>query len=223
MALPVVESVATGGNATSTNPLSVPLPSGITSGDLLIVFVANNLARTDTIPSGWTRVAAIGNSNGQFRIYSRISDGTEGSTLSVTLSNTAGFNSVALRISGHDETTPVDVSGTNNTSNNVISPSVTTTVADCLVFRMIGIARDRTFTVPSSHTLQGTATTGGQCDISVASIDQSSAGSTGTATWTVGGGSADFTAHIVAAIAGASGGVVGPVLFHSHYQNMGWR
>jgi hypothetical protein len=223
MALPVVESVATGGNATPTSPLSVPLPSGISSGDLLIVFVSNGSSRTATTPTGWTLVAGTSNSGGFYRVYQRIADGTEGSTLSVTLSNTANFNSVAFRISGHNATTPVNVSATDNTSNNVVSPSVTTTVENCLVLRMQGIARDRTFTVPTSHTLQGTATTGGLCDISVASIAQSTSGSTGAATWTVSGGSADFTSHIVAAIAGASGGVAGPVLFHSHYQNQGWR
>lgn len=89
--------VASGAVAAGTTSLSVPYPAGLSSGNLLVLAIANKYpANAPSVPSGWTQLAqgsggagTAGADSGQ--VYStvmyKVSDGTETGSLSVTLTS----------------------------------------------------------------------------------------------------------------------------------------
>lgn len=102
-AYPVVESSATSGTSAASSH-TANLPSGITAGDLLLLFVAASAgaARTVTTPSGWTEIYnEVGPGDLRRAIaYYKIAAGSEGSTLGMTGSGNINWAVTALRISG---------------------------------------------------------------------------------------------------------------------------
>lgn len=89
-------------------------PSGVVSGDLLILSINVELGGNITAPTGWTAVRAVQTywySTGELYTYWRIADGTSADTPTVTLSSAAtSWTSSILRFDGHDATTPIDTS-----------------------------------------------------------------------------------------------------------------
>lgn len=92
-------------SSAGTTSLSVPYPSSISAGDLLVMCIVNKqIAATPTTPSGWTLrhtqtggypdPDAGGSNSGHVRtsIYTKVADGTESGNLSVTITsgNSAG-------------------------------------------------------------------------------------------------------------------------------------
>jgi hypothetical protein len=207
MAVPVVETVATSGSSTNVSTCTVTMPSGVASGDLLVVSLSIAANRTITAPSGWTLVYNDLESSAPTRVatYYRVAGSSEPASYDWTVNIGTNFNASALRISGVNGTTPIDVSQNDTTASNSISPSVTTTGSDRLILRIFHMGRDRTFTQPTSHTKQTESAVGVACDQSTATITQSGAGATGTATWTVAGGGNDRSVHHVLAIAPPDG------------------
>lgn len=97
----VVESVATSADPASTDPITPSLPSGITSGDLLVLAIRlATSGRAATTPTGWTLITSGFADNGLFAVFARDADGLEGSTVSVNLDGTAQYAANAYRISG---------------------------------------------------------------------------------------------------------------------------
>lgn len=86
-------------NTGSVSSHPVNLPSGITAGDLLLLFVAINSNPTVTDPSTWTPLVSAVNSD-TFRIYAKIASGSEGSTVTVGLNSNQRVAAVAYRITG---------------------------------------------------------------------------------------------------------------------------
>jgi hypothetical protein len=110
----------------------VDLPSGVSSGDLLIVFFAgynNSAGYTSTWPDGWSQLYNVSYGTGvnvsNVAAYYRHADGTEGSTITVTGSNGESTH-ISYRITGWDSSTPPEaaspVGGTNANPN---PPSLT--------------------------------------------------------------------------------------------------
>jgi len=111
MAAPVVEATATTREGAAGTSHTVNLPSGITAGNLLVLAISGVQTSPVTTPSGWTLHSdanlydpAVHN---LARIYWRIADGNEGSTLSMTSSAVAAFGAVCYRISGATATNPL--------------------------------------------------------------------------------------------------------------------
>ena len=103
-AFPVVQTRNTGADAVQNTSYSAPLPSGLTSGDLLIVIGALNsaFATQFNTPSGWTslfQTAGPGNTRSLACFY-KTSNGSEGANLAMTLTALAAKASVSYRISG---------------------------------------------------------------------------------------------------------------------------
>jgi hypothetical protein len=95
--LPVVESVATyssGASPSSTH--NVTLPSSISSGDKLIMFVATESGTSVTTPAGWTKLTTGTAAKGQVLV--RSADGTEGATQTVTLGSSDEFAAITYRV-----------------------------------------------------------------------------------------------------------------------------
>ena len=110
MAFPTVATSATSKEtAYGTSDFVVTLPTGVASGDLLLLYIIYNVAadRTYVTPSGWTRVARLfGNSAFESYIYGRFATGAE-STATFTKTREAGGTgggagaAIAYRITGH--------------------------------------------------------------------------------------------------------------------------
>jgi hypothetical protein len=131
VAFPTVAARATDVNSAATSQ-ALNLPSGISAGDLLIITiqVPQGVPQTITWPSGWTQLynQANGGNNVQGAAAYRVADGSEGSTMTITLSGSSTVASVAFRITGHDSAIAPQAgtvaTGTSSTPN---PPSLTPT------------------------------------------------------------------------------------------------
>lgn len=129
MAFPVVEATATTVNETRATSHPVNLPSGITAGDLLLMAFYSRGSVTITWPSGWTEVdqyaytAGVKNVTGG--IAYRIADGSEGSTVTVTINSSRRIAAVIWRISGADTAVAPEFSRQAGDSTNPDSPALT--------------------------------------------------------------------------------------------------
>lgn len=231
MAVPVVEGFTTYSVDTTRNDIPLTKPSGVATDDLLMLIVVNEdnvetTANWDT-HSGWTRHFNHGNTSVDTHIamYTRIADGTEGATETVTF--TGGADYVCgwyLRISGADTTTPIhlvgspDQSGSNRSS--ATGPSITTTEDDCLAFGLVVFdgADSSPFSVsgtgwpssiPTNQDLY-TGTAGSRVSGAWVTKSMGTAGATSAVTITSGNAS-DQMQGIQWAVLGASGGVTATV------------
>lgn len=88
---------ATGTGAVGASSVSVTLPAGIASGDLLVAFGGQTTSGGFTPPSGWTEVFDKVHANGshQYTMSYKIADGTESGTV-VTWTNTSGLTQTVV-------------------------------------------------------------------------------------------------------------------------------
>jgi hypothetical protein len=189
---------------------------------LIIYCVAYYASRTLTPPSGFTSINYASNTAALEARYKIAS--SEPSSYTFGLSSAGTFSVIMFRISGHHSTTPINVSSTSTGTSyvtNHAAPAITTTAADCLAFAAAVTSRDRTWTPPSGYGNEIELNVG--TDISVARKTLTSSGTETPGNWTLSSGG-DQVAMITFAVGPSAGGATaGPVLFHSHYQNMGWR
>ncbi len=140
----------------SSGTLTPAYPTGITSGDLLILHAGG---RTSTIVvddpgAGWELITngQMGSSNtAQHYVYGKIADGTESGTLTVSFTNDAAVGKVAriflfennnaTSVANAVESVGTSTTGTNTTITDV---GVTSTVAKGLAVNFVGVADDNT-------------------------------------------------------------------------------
>lgn len=112
MAAPVIESYSTAdnGNGTGTS-LDISAPSGLQSGDFLLVFAGNdadNVATEELSVSGFSKFLEVANGNdAHAACFYKVSDGTE-TTITVSSVSAQDLVGIALRISGVETTDPFD-------------------------------------------------------------------------------------------------------------------
>ena len=144
--LPVIESYNIGSTNDSPGTTYVLEPSGISSGDLLVICYAVESANTNSNPtiSGWTLINASDNSQDvQCAIYWKIATGGESWPLAITPTSGEDYGvAVIFRISGHDPSTPIHKTGSwdglGTTDSELSVTEVTTTVDNCLGIAMCG-------------------------------------------------------------------------------------
>jgi len=115
MAYPIVQATSTYTQVNTVSSNNVSLPSGIQSGELLLLFVQVASGSTITTPSGWNLEQTQGSGIHELALYSRVADGTEGATVNVLLSTARRNLAFVFRVSGHD--------GLSSTSNIASSSS----------------------------------------------------------------------------------------------------
>lgn len=123
---PYVKTTAEGADNSLT--ITVNLPGGIASGDVLECYITSNAGITShSWPAGWTEKYDTDNSTVVGTAATRIADGTEGSTITVTASGVAdGSVHVCLRIvNWHGTTVPEFGTAATGTTSNADPPSVT--------------------------------------------------------------------------------------------------
>lgn len=99
---PVVAATNHNGTSSSSATVTVNLPASIAAGILLIIDVAMSSGITCTTPSGWTVLTSRSGSTVSDCSFWKNASGSEGATMTVTLSGTTtgGSNSVSYRITG---------------------------------------------------------------------------------------------------------------------------
>ena len=192
-----------GSNTGTVNNINVTLPAGTASGDLQTIWAGVGVAApgtppTITTPTGWTlqgssgTITILGGSfNVDFKLYTKIADGTDGT---VNLANGGGSNSTfsVLRKSyeNPDLVTPfAQVSfGSGGPGTSVVVTGLTTGANNAMIDIMIQQGAAATCTPPGSMTERiDNATYGYACADEIIT----SAGATGTRTFTL-PGSADY-------------------------------
>ena len=126
----VVEATTTSLDITQTTSHTVSLPTGVTEGDLLIIFFSgsNYPQGSVTVPTGWTPLVDETSDENDITghyggVWYRTATGTEGSTVSVTSSALKRSAHHAYRISGHDPDTAPEVAYTVDDGEVITTPS----------------------------------------------------------------------------------------------------
>ena len=109
---PVIESTAvytSAGSAVTTAPIS--MPAYIITGNLLIMVVKLGSTGTATTPTGWTLLSSR-SSTGDSYIYYKISDGTENTSINLTVTS-SHVSAITYRISNYEGTPEASFAATN--------------------------------------------------------------------------------------------------------------
>lgn len=93
-----IESVAEYGVTNAATSYAVTLPT-IVSGETLLMLARVPGSATMSTPTGWVEEDAR-SSGSEYQVMSRVADGTEGSTQTVSTGNSGGFCAVTYSISG---------------------------------------------------------------------------------------------------------------------------
>lgn len=145
MASPTVAATAESSTNTAGTSHVVTLPTGITSGDLLIVMLdKGSTSATVNALTGWTELLDEASANGLYIAY-RLADGSEGSSITLTTSASTRSAQIVYRITGAiDPGTQAPQIGTTATGTSVSPdpPSVTPTggAKDYLWIAFFGMA-----------------------------------------------------------------------------------
>lgn len=94
---PIVESVATDTSGAAGTGHLITMPSGIVSGDKLVMFLWTDGGANVTALTGWTRIGS--SLAAEAKLYVRVADGTEGATQAVTFSASVRQAAITYRIS----------------------------------------------------------------------------------------------------------------------------
>ena len=209
-------SVHTTYNSTGETALTVDLNATINADDWLLVVIQDwlNGQTFSAAPTDWAKISNISHNDdgsGCFQGYELdLADGTEdGATVDFNVgSSTARWHAGCSRFSG---SAGVDVTGagSHGFGSSFVSPSVTTTVDDCLIISVLktgGIGSN--ITAPSGTTsIYNYEMLGdGTSHISIATSVQATAGATTARTWTLDGDDLGigFTIALAPAASGAT-------------------
>lgn len=146
-------------------------PSGVQPGDML--FCVINGASAPAGPAGWSKVGADRTGSGETTNVWWIARGSTAPSYTWTNSPDGGSIS-AFR----GAQTTLHASG-QSAAGSTVSPSVATTVDDCLMVLLYGDNGSSTIGAPSGCTLRNSG-----FFVGCASVAQATAGSTPTRTWT---------------------------------------
>jgi len=131
MAFPQVATTNNGIDGTNTTTHTVNLPSGISSGDLLIAVISIDASVTIGWPNEGTDWIVIGNGlTGSGSLHTcdvayRIANGSEGSTISVSSSTSQQSGHATYRITGWHGTTPPELTSGSGSDTQPDPPSET--------------------------------------------------------------------------------------------------
>lgn len=135
MEFPTVAARNTSGESSGTTSHTVSLPSGITNGSLVVVLfgLGDGTAPQVSWPEGWQneiKDAVDAQNYVTAAVAWRECDGEEGSTITVTTTNSAQSAHVALRIEGHDASAdPPEISLGNSGDGQLQSPDSLSPIA----------------------------------------------------------------------------------------------
>lgn len=136
MAFPQVQTTNSGNSGANATSHTVTLPTGLTSGDLIIVAFAHDdagaavTASVTSPASGWStlvnnRVANDAGTTARVSVFYRWADGSEGASITVTTTGSEGSAYATYRISGADTgTNPEATTNAPSSSNSPDPPNL---------------------------------------------------------------------------------------------------
>mgnify|MGYP000020221597 FL=1 len=142
---PVVDNYTSNFSSSTVSSLTLTKPTGVTTGDLLILIVGNEDATSSTTfnaITGFTKRTeyGVGDSGTKFALYTRVADETEGASVSVTVATGNDYiGGWYLRVTNASSAAPIigtavgDALGTSTTRDAV---ATTSTVANSLAFAL---------------------------------------------------------------------------------------
>lgn len=211
VALQGTPSVYESASATSA---VIPYPSGITAGELLLATVADSGSTApNTNPGGWTLALAQAgpSSSPSMAVWYKIATGGEGGSVTFTTNATAGrVTGIMTRWSGVDNTTPMDATPVG--SNSAIATTftmagITTVTANAMLVHTISLnASSAADIVTLSGTTKASGSTGTGRRQSIFYETQTSAGASGTRTWSNTPATSLQWAGVIIALRPAAGG-----------------
>jgi hypothetical protein len=152
---PVIASTITGATTTANANHTINFPSGSTTGDLVIVVFRIPADDGESVPAGWTQ-AASRTSGGYTRVFWRILEGGDGSSVTYTSGTSTARRAawVAYRITGAHATAPVEanVAGGLNPSN--LAPTWGDNLKHLWITYTATRRADNSFTMPSPYGTQ---------------------------------------------------------------------
>ena len=100
MAFPQVEAIARTGRATAAAVQSINLPAGISTGQLLLMFINRDGGGSEiSTPAGWTALHSTMTNNCARAVFYKEAVGSEGASVSVTLGLSAACAAIVYRVS----------------------------------------------------------------------------------------------------------------------------
>lgn len=213
---PVIASSAT--HATSGGAVAVTKPSGVSSGDLLIMTITTDNSASWSWPTGFTDVGAGllydgGSTDGQtFGMAWKAATGAEPSSYDTSISGGSQyFSASVMRITGADTVNPISAFSYNVVSTDATSPLTVTTptitpTSDYNLILWVATgdshsAGSYSYTVPSGMThVLGPANDGTWSSHEIAKKTQTTAAATGTlsGTVTLGASSMAYLSYVLA-------------------------
>ncbi len=195
----------------NTTSITIAKPSGTVDGDLLVAIIAKDHNVSFGPPDGSWNVgqnAGRGTAGVRFVFHWKIASG-EGTDWTWTGDNEEWYG-VVLRITGHDPTTPMNISDVADGSDAApISPTITTDIDGCLIIACFGVDDDDTpYSVDAALAEEWNAvssTGAGTCGTAGGIETQGTFGATGTYTHSV-NATEEWVAFTIA-IAPAAGAV----------------
>lgn len=178
-------------NASSTDAV-VPYPSGIVSGELLLIHVTNSGASVPSTPAGWTLAKSQANANGtacSIMTAYKVATGSESGSVTVATNVAAGrVTGMMERFSGVDTTTPMDVAASSANGATGASwsvPSITTVTNGAMLVAHTALnassSADITHTAGTMTSINASTGTGRRTRIWTET--DATAGATGTRTF----------------------------------------
>ena len=128
MASPVIAgSTTTNDSGLSGTSFAADLPSGVVSGDLIVVILTVDRISGTPIdwPVGWVELYdTVSGTNITGAMAYKVSDGTEGSSVTITISSAQQACSRSYRITGHDSSAEANTSAISSSTSQT-PPSIT--------------------------------------------------------------------------------------------------
>lgn len=118
---PVVAASSSGSTSVGATQISTAFPSGVSTGDLLILLVARINAMTMSWPAGWTSLVSNTANDGAFETRYRIYQA--GDSAPVITGTSSAYAYRMLRVTGHDLNTAPEASAIVTGSSTTPNPS----------------------------------------------------------------------------------------------------
>jgi hypothetical protein len=118
------------------SPVNINLPASLIAGNYIIMLLGLGTNVTATLPTGWTQASSFTSSTPHKYIWWKVSDGTEGSTVSVTISGTAPVSALTFQVSKATGSPIVAGSAAAGTGTAINPPAVSglTSTSTYLIF-----------------------------------------------------------------------------------------
>ena len=191
-------AAATANNGAGTTTLSLGMPTGTTTNDIMIavISVRGGSGVTVTVPAGWAFINEQNTSTPMKNVmYYKIATSTDAGPYDFTFSVANKASGVIASYSGVDTAQPIDVnnSQTNTSSTTLTAPSLTTTVANSMLVAGYGTATSTTMAGGSGMNIRGyDASTGNggtsRTTTGLQDVLQPAIGASGAKTMTAGSG-----------------------------------